>query len=261
MDSIQKKIKGNSLVREYFIAGIAIFFGASYLSLLASHIASDTLRMDDAMFAFPFALALSTLFFIAFWLFIRWIFPRNTFLFPLILIGIEIFSITFLIPRFRYTPGNVSLEDWITCHPFRVIEEKTATDFAYRKTKSNVCIPRNFCRKFQPDISCKDPERWGDGYVPILNTQSENFRASRHEELSGKKIGYWIIETGNTTYFLSFKRGNGRFFAVDKNSLEYLGYDLFKDKNGFIYKNTRLLKSESSPEKIRELLGFPGNTL
>lgn len=168
--------------------------------------------------------------------------------------GIETLLILLLIPWLRYTPGNVSFGDYIACHPYRTIDEKISPDFAYRKTTQTVCMPRNFCRKFQPSISCNDPNRLWDGYVPITNVRPEDFQANRYEDISGKKLEYWIIDVGNTAYFWSAEKGDGRFFSVDKNSLEYLGHDLFRDKSGFIYKNTRLRESEVPPEKIESIL-------
>lgn len=172
----------------------------------------------------------------------------------LVIAGIETLLILLLIPWLRYTPGNVSFGDYIACHPYRTIDEKISPDFAYRKTTQTVCIPRNFCRKFQPSISCNDPNRLWDGYVPITNVLPEDFQANRYEDISGKKLEYWIINVGNTAYFWSAEKGDGRFFSVDKNSLEYLGRDLFRDKDGFIYKNTRLRGSEALPKKIESIL-------
>lgn len=172
----------------------------------------------------------------------------------LVIAGIETLLILLLIPWLRYTPGNVSFGDYIACHPYRTIDEKISSDFAYRKTTQTVCMPRNFCRKFQPSISCNDPNRLWDGYVPITNVRPEDFQANRYEDISGKKLEYWIIDVGNTAYFWSAEKGDGRFFSVDKNSLEYFGHDLFRDKSGFIYKNTRLRESEALPEKIESIL-------
>ena len=203
----------------------------------------------------PRMLSLALILFVILPFFILFLFGKTK---PQILLSaiasVEILLILLLIPWLRYTPGNVSFGDYIMCHPYRTIDEKASLDFAYRKTTRTICLPRNFCRKFQPSISCKDSERWGDGYVPITNVRPENFQANRYEELSGKKLGYWIIDVGGTAYFWSAEKGNGRFFLVDKDSLEYFGRDLFKDKDGFIYKNTRLPKSESSPERIDGIL-------
>ena len=57
---------------------------------------------------------------------------------------------------------------------------------------------------------------------------------------NGRNVRYFIIGLKDEAYFFTNEKGDGRFFEIDKDTFEYMGGDEYKDKNGYIYKNTRV---------------------
>lgn len=156
------------------------------------------------------------------------------------IIALSLLGIGILVPRMRYTPGNVALSELLACHKYRSIESGSDDMFAYRKTRHAVCIPRNFCRKFEGALHCNDVKKSFDGYVRIRDVEPTSFHARRYASLSGQPLAHWIIDINGRSYLWSLAKGNGRFFEIDKETLEYLGNDYYKDKFGFIHRNTRV---------------------
>ncbi len=136
------------------------------------------------------------------------------------IIVLSLLGIGILLPRMRYTPGNVALPEFLACHKYRSVESDSDEIFAYRKTRHAVCIPRNFCKEFESVLQCKDTKKRFNGYVRIDGVKPRSFHAHRYTSLNGRDFTYWLIDIEGHTYLWTRIKGTGRFFEVDRNKLQ-----------------------------------------
>lgn len=150
-----------------------------------------------------------------------------------------------LILNMRYTPGSFTIQSLLACHiDSRITEKYADNQLVYYKTKNNLCMTRHYCNIFKDHFNCTDIDTsklFSSGIVPIKNINPRTFKVHRNKTRDGSKfLYYWIVDMNNKSYFMTLDKGNGRFFEIDKSSFHYLGHDLYKDKYGYVYKNTRV---------------------
>ncbi len=153
---------------------------------------------------------------------------------------------------------NFTAEEYYGC----AFSEVVKRDALFLVTKNRICVDREVCNRLGTFFTCKRMDKIGrgwkvlrddeinhfdflhlrmgeKGYVILQEEQGLSYRAMTQLSFVYWYNHAWIIDVNHNSYFWWPQKGNGRFFAIDKETFEYLGHDTYRDKNGIIEKNTR----------------------
>jgi len=153
---------------------------------------------------------------------------------------VALLAMVFLAFQLRYTHGGVNWKSYLLCNPRFATEEQGDQHFHYIKTKNHLCIPRDWQDAMRDHMEYVDRKTHFRGHVPVLNLHPDAFFADSRETLSGEELQYWIVTIHNKTYLLRKVRGAPVYFEVDEDTLEYVGDEKYRDKNGEIHNGIRI---------------------
>lgn len=158
----------------------------------------------------------------------------------LIMSFVTLLAMVCLAFQLRYTHGGVNWKSYLLCNPRFATEEKGDQHFHYIKTKNYLCIPRDWQDAMRDNMEYNDRKTHFRGHIPVLNIHPDAFSADSRKALSGEELHHWVITIHDKTYFLRKVRGAPVYFEIDEKTLEYLGDEKYRDKNGEIHNGIRI---------------------